>query len=495
MFITRLLRNWFGGSKISDKPRRDTSRLSLESLEDRTTPAAINALVPAYFYPTPGGGWDQLAASAQKIGITAILNPDSGPGVTVDSNYVAAVNKLQAAGGKVVGYIHTSYASGAVSLATVETEINEYRSWYHVNGIFIDEMSNDGTGLQYDASIYQYAHGTQANFTVIGNPGSITTQAYATTPVADVLVNFEDTGANYSSFMPPSWQANYPANRFANIVYGVSSVAAMRADVSQAAQHNNGYLYVTDGTDTASSGYNPYASLPSYWNQFVAALQSTPIVAPTPVQPPPVVPPVVPPAPVATATHVGLSLATTTPTAGKAFSVTLTALDRNGNRVTSYNGPVTITASDGQPVYLSPGSVTLVNGSAAFTVTLNRADSLNLQASAGSIQGASTLRVSPAAVASVTISAPTAVYHGASFSIGLTIKDGYGNTVTLPAGTLTLTSTDPQAARLGSYSVANGATILTIPRVSLRTAGRQTITFTFISATESFRFGYSLTVI
>src|ERR1700687_4605795 len=110
-------------------PRRSASsdgsgrvHLRLETLECRTMPSAMagnmNVLVPAYIYPTPGGAWDQMAVAASKVSITAILTPDSGPGSGVDSNYVAAVNKLKAAGGRVIGYVHTSYDDGSISLAS-----------------------------------------------------------------------------------------------------------------------------------------------------------------------------------------------------------------------------------------------------------------------------------------------------------------------------------------------------------------------------------------
>jgi hypothetical protein len=230
----------------------------------------MEALVPAYFYPTGGSsGWSQLDAAASSIHLTAIMNPDSGPGTAVDPNYVAAVSQLQTAGGQVIGYVHTSY--GTRSLATVEAEINAYRNWYHVNGIFIDEMTSDASAahLQYYQAIYNYAHNLQSNWTVVGNPGTTTTEDYARLPVADVLVTYEDN-TGYSNDTPASWQHKYSPNRFANIVDNVSSVAAMQADVQLAAGRGIGWLYVTNYSDP-----NPYGALPTYWSQFVSALAST----------------------------------------------------------------------------------------------------------------------------------------------------------------------------------------------------------------------------
>ena len=135
-----------------------------------------------------------------------------------------------------------------VSLATAEAEIDDYFNWYHVNGIFVDEMSDDSNPqhLQYYESLYQYAHSLQSNWTVVGNPGEVTTQPYAQLPVADVLVNYEND-TNYSTaFTPPSWQQSYSAQHFANIIDNVASVSTMQTDVSLAAQRDTGWLYVTN---------------------------------------------------------------------------------------------------------------------------------------------------------------------------------------------------------------------------------------------------------
>ena len=69
----------------------------------------VTALVPAYFYPTwwlpTGSPWDQLNAAAATIPIEAIMNPSSGPGPAFNPDYGVAVAALQAAGGKVIGYV------------------------------------------------------------------------------------------------------------------------------------------------------------------------------------------------------------------------------------------------------------------------------------------------------------------------------------------------------------------------------------------------------
>src|SRR5262249_10831163 len=81
------------------------------SLQENPAPRP-GALVPAYFYPAGKGlkAWQQLAADARSTTIEAILNPASGPGTKRDPTYVTVVGDFRKAGGKVLGYISTSYA-------------------------------------------------------------------------------------------------------------------------------------------------------------------------------------------------------------------------------------------------------------------------------------------------------------------------------------------------------------------------------------------------
>ena len=142
--------------------------------------ASLGIMVPAYFYPSAGSDWNKLNSAAAHIPLIAIMNPASGPGKSRDKTYVRALSKLHHAGGKVIGYVHTSY--GDRPLAEVENEIDRYRAFYAVDGFFIDEMTNDKNmnHLDYYAAIYKYVKAKGANYTVTGNPGCNTTEDYMT---------------------------------------------------------------------------------------------------------------------------------------------------------------------------------------------------------------------------------------------------------------------------------------------------------------------------
>jgi hypothetical protein len=261
--------------------------------------ADLGVLVPAYFYPGfggPGGvgdGWAAMAAAASHIPVTAIFNPDSGPlPGKPDPNYVNAMTNLENAGGKVVAYIPTY--DGTATPSTIANDITTYITQYGslINGFFIDQMYILPSTLSYYQNIYNSIK-MQGNYTVIGNPGSpflngVSPQDFLST--ANVMNIFEGPNiapapgeAGYDAYpYGLNWFQNYPSSRFSNIVYDVpanagdpSQSSAMLADLSKAVGLNAGYVYMTDQMLP-----NPYAQLPSYWDQEVSAIQAVSVPEP-----------------------------------------------------------------------------------------------------------------------------------------------------------------------------------------------------------------------
>ncbi len=227
-------------------------------------------LVPAYFYPDGDGlaAWNQLIIDAESINIEVILNPASGPGTAQDPNYVAVVNNLRSAGGGVFGYVSTQY--GNRDITAVIEDINTYVKFYKINGIFVDEMANTLEKVPYYEELYHSIKKLDSDFKVVGNPGMpYTVESYLR--AADTLVIFEGTAAAYAHFQPfitAPWVANHPPNRFANIVYALKSTTELHRAFVAARRTNAGSVFVTDGGLP-----NPYAGLPHYWVQQVAALR------------------------------------------------------------------------------------------------------------------------------------------------------------------------------------------------------------------------------
>ena len=220
-------------------------------------------IIPLYTYPTDRT-WSrtiQIKHAYPYVPIIVIMNPASGPGDSLDPNYVSGVKRLQLAGITVLGYDHTSYT--ARPLSTVETDVRKYVQWYHVNGIFFDEMADDGAPKEvtYYKALEAYAISEGLTMTV-GNPA--TPVAVILIGIFNVLCIYEGTG------MPPTSDLNrfkaYGPAGFYFIAYSLTTFPS--SQVLSDLQYVN-WIYVTD-----AGGSNPYNKLPTYFSPEIAFLNT-----------------------------------------------------------------------------------------------------------------------------------------------------------------------------------------------------------------------------
>jgi len=250
----------------------------------RPVPAALEILVPAYFLPSSGTGWSQMAASASGtpgVRITAILNPSNGVFTTANAQLLSAARDLVTSGGSVVGYVYTRYGNGTRSMADIKTNIDRYLALYGrdvISGIFLDEMASDARQIDFYREIYSYIKSKDAALRVMGNPGTTPADVFAT--AADLLVTFEGTAADYQNYDPRSrsaWLYALPNARQSALVHNTDTCTAMQTAVRSAAsaRFNAGVVYATDLRYNASTGVgNPWASLPTYWTSLVSTVQA-----------------------------------------------------------------------------------------------------------------------------------------------------------------------------------------------------------------------------
>lgn len=212
--------------------------------------AANSLLIPLYVYPTTGGStaaYANLIAAAKSytdVMVYVVLNPSSGPGSTVDSNYTDAIAKLQNAGINVLGYVDTNNGSNAMS--AVQADIANWRILYPtVDGIFLDSMKvenplTDAT-KKYYKTLTWYSH-AKGFAPVVSCPGSIVVDAYYANELSDVFVVYKGTPLKPSASRYPSstlyprgsgfpaisivstgtYNTNYDYTTKAILVYGVT---------------------------------------------------------------------------------------------------------------------------------------------------------------------------------------------------------------------------------------------------------------------------------
>lgn len=204
---------------------------------------------PNWWAGFPNSAWNNFADYAQRgqdgLGSIAVMNPASGPGTAVNSDWTAVSNHARVCGHRVLAYVDTNYA--ARPAADVEADIDKYYSWYAVDGVFFDRMSNNSADATYYRARYSYAKTKAATVLVAGNPGAgASTDWQVRTPKsADLLVIHENTAAAFLTWTAPAWTASYPAATFAHLVHGCSA-ADLPAVIARSRAQRAGYRYVTD---------------------------------------------------------------------------------------------------------------------------------------------------------------------------------------------------------------------------------------------------------
>jgi Spherulation-specific family 4/PEP-CTERM motif len=249
---------------------------------------ATELLVPAYFYPSfdpAQSQWTELtAAVAAGARITLIANVFNGPGTQPNSDYTNAINAFRAAGGHVLGYVYTCYggtqcAEGLPPQRSVDevlADAQRWAQWYTVDGIFLDEMANTAALLPFYTQVANGLRGTQAGWSIFGNPGTAAPSDYLT--VADTLVTFENGTGSYAGAASEPWMAATDPRRQAHLHYNVTGADAMLSLLAQARARNAGYVYITDDRFTPNNPTepNPWDQLPTYLGQELQAAAAVP---------------------------------------------------------------------------------------------------------------------------------------------------------------------------------------------------------------------------
>lgn len=247
-------------------------------------------LWPAYVYPSQ---W--IANDIDKIlypGKTTkneivVLNPASGPGTTVNTDYAAQLAKIRndpdtnsptTSRVRVLGYIATSY--GAKPLQDVIAEIAMYNSLYGHNafdGYFFDEMASSNAYYQYYSNIINaVGPGYYGYRFVVLNPGVYPHEDYislassASGPDRIIFITFEGTYANYQNLAVPTAWNNQPKKYSAHLVHATPATSRAYA-VTLSDAKRAGYVYFTDDVMP-----NPWDTLTAYNSAMVTQLKGEP---------------------------------------------------------------------------------------------------------------------------------------------------------------------------------------------------------------------------
>jgi hypothetical protein len=261
----------------------DTAPILPSGEATKVTNGNCGIILPAYFYPNnpyTDPTCARLLGLIRKnkdVPFLVALNPESGPGTVWDGNYAAWIKVLKAAGAKVLGYVSTTYAGTQPSFRTeaqVKADIDQWHTLYSdakVNGIFLDEQTNDATA-SYIALYAEYTNYCHARnlYPVVGNPGANSVGANFSTRTCDVMIVHEGVTWADTATMETEMSGNYvdghvdysPTLRAA-LIYGAS--APLDTYFIRKLLRYVRFIYITDDVLV-----NPWDSLSSLLEETVA---------------------------------------------------------------------------------------------------------------------------------------------------------------------------------------------------------------------------------
>ncbi|KAJ5583390.1 hypothetical protein N7535_002010 [Penicillium sp. DV-2018c] len=243
----------------------------LATLTTLPSPAlSTGLLIPLYSWPGTDT-WNTIyttIAAYPTVPFYLIINPSTGPGETTypEAAFITGIAKINSyPNARVLGYTYTSH--GTRPRSDVENDIAAYANWSSykehniaLSGIFFDQVSDgeDGSKLAYFQSLARVARNKGLE-TVVFNPGvRVVGDVGAWFAAADLVVECEDTYAN--------WVAMGPEEHFAAMGdYGKDAVILNRtpvdADIGSvvgvAKGLGIGAIYLSHDED-----YMSYASVP-----------------------------------------------------------------------------------------------------------------------------------------------------------------------------------------------------------------------------------------
>ena len=187
-----------------------------------------------------------------------------GPGKARNHARAAQIKAARADGTRILGYIATSYGTGAAGYTTssVEAQMTDWRAWYGITAFVLDQVPTATSRQPYYAALKAWARkhisrSAQQWLNMGAYPAASSWMSDATT-----IMDWED---NIPPAKPPSWVHRYPANRFAMIMNAVPGTArAIAAAVSDLEQAHAQAGFITSDAS--------YQTLPnwSYWSTFAA---------------------------------------------------------------------------------------------------------------------------------------------------------------------------------------------------------------------------------
>ena len=181
-----------------------------------------------------------------------IVNPSNGDFNNTEDVFVDEINKTHQKNNLAIGYIYTKYWNR--NLDEVKKRVDDWLKYYpNIDGIFLDEVSDEGSKLDYYTKIYNYIKSKNPNLIVVLNPWTTPDKWYFN--IADKIVVFENPCSDYNNYTMPEWEKNYE-DKISFLWYSCSQEQYNKLE-------NKYWQYATYFTDDWTD-WNPWDSFSKY---------------------------------------------------------------------------------------------------------------------------------------------------------------------------------------------------------------------------------------
>ncbi|MCA9190602.1 MAG: endo-1,4-beta-xylanase [Planctomycetales bacterium] len=258
-------------------------------------------ILPIYQYPLSAPGilntwWQQaLGGATTETPLTIVANPSSGP---IDpshpdfTNWITALTQMRSNPNiQILGYVKTRVSPGSSIVrpsADIIADAQKYADLYRdifngqslIDGIFLDEMSNDTANVSaYDsvANAIRGMTGLSGN-DIFANPGTSVPIEYLDQHTADVFIIREGNHSDLVNNPIPDYvsSAAYAQLGFGAILYNVVGATGLAAALRDVKLREFDYAFITD-----DSLANPYDQAPTYFDQLLRDIHAPFLAAAT----------------------------------------------------------------------------------------------------------------------------------------------------------------------------------------------------------------------
>jgi len=282
-----------GGDSLASSQFRTHAQVSPPADKNTDKAASLRIGIISYWEPS-SAAWDRVPANSMVLinPHDGILEPNSNQAVHNSSEWVALFSRLKKKNMVVLGYVPTGYfdhvSCKKMPQEKCQTEERirlQVKTYYQLipslDGIFYDETSpKDGVTPNYDKEYALLRSLNSPGHITVFNVGWPSAEAVKAAKAEEHLVLYESSPYNYHEnaklIAAMTREARDKGIIVWHLLHTVCGMEDMCSYVAKMAERGANYGYVTNIGGHWEAGENTWGSLPTYWEDELAAFSGQP---------------------------------------------------------------------------------------------------------------------------------------------------------------------------------------------------------------------------